>query len=289
MLKKTLLLTFVLLAALGVGIYFSYTSLKDIPLFDNRNAQWGILASVVVGLILGVARGLLKKKNEIKGDLVTRHGLGSLISHWATAFGIFAAIYSGVMLGFFVMSGKSIWFLPVFAKTQGAVISALDVHYFAVLMTLFGAFFFCADYVATRDWILLIPNMQDVIQGFIGKYFLRRKWEKEEKYLSSQKSAAMPYFAIGLVILITGAIKVAAHVWTGPNGISANVWGWATVIHDVFMVFIILYTLVHVGIVVALGDWPAFRSWWTGTMSKNFVEHHHPVWFENLTTRTNKS
>ena len=288
MLKKTLLLTFVLLAALGVSIYFSYTSLKY-NLFDNRNAQWGILASVVVGLILGALRGMLKKKNEIKGELVTCHGLGSLISHWSIAFGIFAAIYSGVILGFFVMSGKSIWFLPVFAKTQGAVISALDTHYFAVLMILFGAFFFCADYVATRDWTLLIPNIQDVIQGFIGKYFLRRKWEKEEKYLSSQKSAAMPYFAIGLVILLSGAVKVAAHVWIGANGISANVWGWATVIHDVFMVFIILYTLVHVGIVVALGDWPAFRSWWTGTMSKNFVEHHHPVWFENLTTRTNKS
>jgi cytochrome b subunit of formate dehydrogenase len=285
MLKKTLLVLFVLLAALGVGIYFSYTSLKLIPLFDNHNAQWGMVATVVVALILGVARGLLKKKNEIKGEIVTRHGVGSFISHWATGFGIFALIYSGVMLGFFIMNGKSIWFIPVFAKTLEQVIPALNVHYFAVLMTLFGGFFFGADYIATRDWTLLVPNMQDIIKGFIGKYFLRRPWAKEEKYLSSQKSAAMPYIAIGLVILITGAIKVAAHVWP----ISANVWGWATVIHDVFMVFIILYTLVHVGIVVALGDWPAFRSWFTGTMSTKFVEHHHPVWFENLTKHKNKS
>jgi cytochrome b subunit of formate dehydrogenase len=285
MLKKTLLVLLVLLAALGVGIYFSYTSLKLIPLFDNRGAQWGILASVVVALILGAARGLLKKKNAINGEVVTRHGVGSFISHWATAFGIFALIYSGIMLGFFIMNGKSIWFIPVFAKTLEQVIPVLNVHYFAVLMALFGGFFFGADYIATRDWMLLIPNMQDVIQGFIGKYMLRRKWEKEDKYLSSQKGAFVPYAAIGIVMLITGAIKVAGHVWP----VTANVLGWATVFHDVFMVFIILYTLVHVGIVVALKEWPAFRSWFTGSMSTKFVEHHHPVWFEDLTTGTNKS
>lgn len=285
MLKKSIILTVVLLAVLGAGIALSYTSLKDVPLFDKPAAQWGLIAATVLGIVAGAARGRLKKKNEIKGDVVIRHGVGSFISHWATALGIFAAIFSGIMLGFFIMNGKSIWFIPVFAKTIEQVIPALNTHYFSVLIILFGGFFFCADYVATRDWKLLIPNMDDVIQGFIGKYFLRRKWDKEEKYLSSQKSAAMPYFAIGLVILITGAIKVAAHIWP----ISAIVWGWATAIHDIFMVFIILYTLVHVGIVVISGDWPAFRSWFTGTMPTEFVKHHHPVWYKSLTDHTNKS
>jgi hypothetical protein len=282
---KILIVLVVLLAALGAGIFLSFTTLDMKPLFDNRTAQWGLVASVVVGLVLGAARGMLKKKNEIKGDVVTRHGVGSFISHWATGFGIFAAIYSGVMLGFFIMKGKSIWFLPVFAKTLEQVIPQLNIHYFAVVMILFGSFFFVADYVATRDWTMLIPNMQDIIQGFIGKYFLRRKWEKEDKYLSSQKAAGVPYFLIGLVILLTGAVKAAAHVWP----ISANFWGWATVLHDVFMVFIILYTLVHVGLVVLLGHWPAFFSWFTGTMPTKDVEHHHPVWYANLTSGKNKS
>jgi cytochrome b subunit of formate dehydrogenase len=137
--------------------------------------------------------------------------------------------------------------------------------------------------------MLLIPNMKDIIQGFIGKYFLRRKWEAEDKYMSSQKGAFVPFAAIGIVMLITGAVKVAGHVWTGLNGISANTLGWATVIHDVFMVFTILFILVHVVIVVALKEWPAFRSWFSGTMSTKFVEHHHPVWYEKLTTGKNKS
>jgi cytochrome b subunit of formate dehydrogenase len=285
MLKKTLLVLFALLAALGVGIYLSFTSLKVNPLFENSIAQWCIIASVVVGLILGVARGLLKKKNAIKGEIVTRHGVGSFISHWATGFGIFVLIYSGVMLGFFIMDGKSFWLLPVFSKTLEQVIPVLNVHYFAVLMTLFGGFFFGADYIATRDWMLLIPNMKDLIQGFIGKYFLRRKWDAEDKYMSSQKGAFVPFAAIGIVMLLSGAVKVAAHVLP----ISANVWGWATVIHDVFMIFTILYILVHVGMVVVLGHWPAFFSWFTGTMSTKTVEHHHPVWYEKLKTGKNKS
>lgn len=285
MLKKTLLVLFVLLTALGVGIYFSYTSLKNIPLFDNRTAQWGMVAAAAAGLILGAARGLLKKKNAIKGEVVTRHGVGSFISHWATGFGIFVLIYSGVMMGFFVMNGKSIWFIPVFAQTLAQVIPALNVHYFAVLMTLFGGCFFGADYIATRDWMLLIPNMRDIIQGFIGKYMLRRKWEAEDKYMSSQKGAFVPFAAIGIVMLLSGAVKAAAHVWP----ITADIWGWATVIHDIFMVFTILFILVHVGMVVVLGHWPAFFSWFTGTMPTRTVEHHHPVWYEKLTAGTNKS
>ncbi|MCL2281397.1 MAG: hypothetical protein FWC25_01890 [Dehalococcoidia bacterium] len=285
MLKKILLVLAALLVALGAGIVLSYTSLKTTPLWNNRAAQWGLVVAVVVGAALGVARGLMKRKCEIRGELVTRHGVGSFLSHWGTALGIFAAIFSGVMMGFFVMSGKSLWIIPVFAKDSTAVLQALNVHYFSVVMILFSAFFFVADYIATRDWALLVPNLRDVIHGFIGKYFLRRKWNEDEKYLASQKSAAMPYMAIGLVILISGAVKVANHVWD----LNTSMVGWATVIHDVFTVFIILFTLVHVCIIVVLGDWPAFRSWFTGTMSKKFVEHHHPVWFDDLTTRTNKS
>jgi cytochrome b subunit of formate dehydrogenase len=283
--KKILLVLLALLAAMGAGIALSYTALNDVPLFDNGVAQVGLVVAVVAGLILGVARGLLKKKNEIKGDVVIRHGVGSFISHWGTALGIFAAMFSGFMLGFFIMNGKSIWFIPVFSKTLAQVIPALNVHYFAVVMILFGSFFFVADYVATRDLKMLVPNGMDITAGFIGKYFLKRKWDKDGKYLASQKSAAMPYMLIGLVILITGAIKAAAHVWP----VSASAWGWATVFHDIFMVFIILFTLIHISIVVVLGDWPAFRSWFSGTMTTKFVEHHHPVWFENLTKHTNKS
>jgi cytochrome b subunit of formate dehydrogenase len=244
-------------------------------------ADWALVGVAVVGLILGAARGRLKKRSEIRGAVVIRHGIGSFISHWATALGIFVLMASGIIIGL----SLGFWTLGPFVKTPGTVVAPLDLHYFAVVMTLLGGFFFAGDFLFGRDWQELTPNMTDVIQGFIGKYMLRRKWEKESKYLSSQKAAFVPYVLIGIVLVITGAIKVAAHIWP----IKATVWGWATVLHDYFAVFIVLYTIVHVGLVVLLGHWPALWSWFTGTMPAHLVEHEHPVWDQELKSGTNRT
>jgi cytochrome b subunit of formate dehydrogenase len=281
LLKKTLLVLAVLVIALAAGVIVSYTSLKGTSLFANTMADWALLAVAIVGLVAGAARGMLKKKSSIKGDVVIRHGLGSFISHWGTGLGIFALLVSGVLMG------VSLGWLSIgpFANTPAKVVAPLDLHYFAVALTLFCGFFFAGDFLFGRDWMELTPNLTDVTQGFIGKYMLRRKWTKETKYLSSQKAVVYPYVLIGLVLVATGAIKVASHIWP----IRANVWGWATAIHDYFAVFILLYTLVHMAIVVMLGHWPAFFSWFTGTMTTHEVEHEHPVWYEQLQSGTNKT
>jgi len=287
MLTRIIVVLVILLAATIAGIFLAYnppdsfTAINNASLFDNVAACWALVGVAGVGFVLGAARGLLKKKSEIQRDVVTRHGVGSFISHWYTAFGIFLAIASGILMGMYF----GFWTIGPFATTPQAIVAPLNLHYFSVVLILFGAFFFVADYIFARNFSLLIPNLQDVTKGFIGKYFLRRPWTREDKYLSSQKSAAVPYLLIGLVVLITGAIKVAAHIWP----LSASIWGWATIAHDYFAAFMLLYTIVHVALVVLLGHWPAFWSWFTGTMKTHEVEHEHAVWYEDLQTKTNKS
>ncbi|MCL2150054.1 MAG: cytochrome b/b6 domain-containing protein [Dehalococcoidia bacterium] len=287
MLTKIIITLVILLVATAAGVYLAYspldsfTALNNASLFDNSTACWALVGVATAGLILGAARAFLKKKSEIQRDVVTRHGIGSFISHWFTAFGIFAAIASGIIMGMYF----GFWAIGPFASTSGTVISPLNLHYFAVALTLFGAFFFVGDYIFSRNLTLLIPNLQDITKGFIGKYFLRRPWTREDKYLSSQKSAFVPYILIGLVVLVTGAVKVAAHIWP----LKASIWGWATIAHDWFAAFTILYTIVHVALVVFLGHWPAFWSWFTGTMKTHEVEHEHAVWYEDLQTGTNKN
>ncbi len=287
MLTRILVVLVILLAATAAGVYLAYnpptsfSAINGASLFDNTVACWALVGVAVAGFVFGAARALLKKKSEIQRDVVTRHGIGSFISHWFTAFGIFAAIASGLLMGMYF----GFWAIGPFASTPGAVVSPINLHYFAVVLTLFGAFFFVGDYIFSRNFSLLIPNLQDVTKGFIGKYFLRRPWTREDKYLSSQKSAFVPYILIGLIVLITGAIKVAAHIWP----LKSSFWGWATIAHDYFAAFMILYTIVHVALVVFLGHWPAFWSWFTGTMKTHEVEHEHAVWYEDLQTKTNKS
>jgi cytochrome b subunit of formate dehydrogenase len=287
MLTRIIIALVILLVGVAAGVYLAYsppasfTALDNTSLFDNVVACWALVGVAAVGFVAGAARGLLKKKSEIQGSIVTRHGVGSFISHWFTAFGIFMAIASGIIMGMFF----GFWTLGPFATTPSAVVSPINLHYFAVALTIFSAFFFVGDYLFSRNLTLLIPNLQDIVQGFVGKYILRRPWTREDKYLSSQKTVFLPYILIGLVVLLTGAVKVASHIWP----LHANLWGWATVVHDYFAAFTILFTCVHVIVIVILGHWPAFWSWFTGTMKTHEVEHEHPVWYEDLQTRTNKS
>jgi cytochrome b subunit of formate dehydrogenase len=274
MLKKSIMLLVILLVLIGAAISSSYTFLKTVSLFDEPAALWVLLGVSVLGLVSGSFRGLLKKRAVIQGNIVKRHGIGSFIAHWYTAFGIFVLISSGIITGFLTV--------PPFAKTVASVIPAINMHYFALNIILFSGLFFLADYTISRDWFLLIPNLQDITGGFIGKYFLHRKWSKEDKYLSSQKDAFVPFAAIGLVMLTTGAIKVAAHIWT----VSLGLQGWATIIHDSFMVLTIFYLFIHVGIVVLMKHWPAFFSWFTGTMPEKLVEDEFPVWYKRIRTST---
>lgn len=287
MMTRIIIVLVILLAATAAGVFLAYSppegfsAINNASLFDNTTADWALVGVAVVGLALGIARGLMKKRSEIKGDVVTRHGVGSFISHWGTGVGIFVAIATGLIMGMYF----GFWAIGPFAKTPVAIVAPLNLHYFAVSLILFSAFFFVGDYLAGRNMRLLLPNLEDVTKGFIGKYFLRKPWTREDKYLSSQKAAFVPYILIGLVVLITGALKVASHVWD----IKASIWGWATILHDYFAAFVILYTIVHVCLVVFLGHWPAFWSWFTGTMKTHDVEHEHPVWYEDLQTGTNKS
>ena len=286
MMTRILIVLVILLAVAGAGIYLAYNPPASFAtlgpsLFDNKSADWVLVGLAVGGFVLGALRGMFKKKSTIRDGVVIRHGVGSLISHWGTAIGIFMAIASGIILGI----GLGFWTIGPFSKTPLAEVHPINFHYVAVVFILFCSFFFVGDYLFGRNLKLLIPNGEDVTKGFIGKYMLRRSWTKEEKYLSSQKAAFVPYILIGLVILITGAIKVTSHMFP----IKADVTGWATVLHDYFAVFIVLFTIVHMGIIVVLGHWPAFWSWFTGTMNTHEVEHEHPIWYEELQTGRNKS
>jgi len=266
-LKVIIILTLVL-AALAVGIVFSNTA--EAVFFDT--IPWITVAAAGLGLVLGAARALLKNKEDISYGEVTRHGGGSFLEHWGTALGIFALLASGILLGFL--------FFPTIIDTPDKTAFPLNIHFIGVIVALFGGFFFVGDYIFSKKYDRLIPNIPDIFGGFIGKYFLRRKWSSEDKYLSSQKVAFLGFAFIGAGILISGAIKVAAHIWS----IQAGVWGAFTVVHDLFSLLFIFLLVVHVLLVIGLREWPALTSWITGKVTEERAEEDYPVWHEELKT-----
>jgi cytochrome b subunit of formate dehydrogenase len=266
-LKVVIILTLVL-AVVAVGSIFSHRA--EAVFFDTL--PWLTVAAACLGFVLGVTRALLKDKEEISGGEANRHGGGSFLEHWGTALGIFVLLASGFLLGFL--------FFPSIMKNLDTTTLPLNIHFIGVVITLFGGFFFAGDYLFSRKYDRLIPNIPDIFGGFVGKYFLRRKWSSEDKYLSSQKVAFLGFAVLGGVLLVSGAIKVAAHIWS----IDADWWAFFTVLHDLFSLLFIFMLIIHVFLVILLREWPALFSFITGKVTEEQAAHDYPVWHKELKT-----
>lgn len=264
---KILLIAIVVLAVLTAGIFWANAS--ETLLFDT--ALWAVAAATGLGLVLGAIRARLKGKERIVGEEVIRHGGGAFLGHWGTAFGIFVLMASAFLLGFL--------FIPGQVDTTKAALFPLNLHFIGVVATLFGGFYFAADFLFTGNYSRLIPNNQDIMGGTLGKYLLRREWRAEGKYLSSQKAAFIGFVTLGIAILITGGIKVSAHIWS----IQAKVLSTTTYIHDILALLFTLMLIVHVLFVLIFPEHrPAIKGWFTGRLSAEHAKKAHPLWYEEL-------
>ena len=103
----------------------------------------------------------------------------------------------------------------------------------------------------------------------------------DNAHLLKQKSAFLAFAFIGAGILISGAIKVAAHIWP----INADVWAAFTVVHDVFSLLFIILLFIHVVLVLAIKEhMPSLTSWISGRVTEEYAEKEHPVWYDEIKT-----
>ena len=266
--KKVLIILVLLLAVLGGGGAYAFTS--DEVLFSTA-ALWAVPAVAVLGLIFGVIRAKRKVKEEIRDGEVIRHGAGAFLEHWGTALGIIMLIVSGILLGFL--------FIPSQVDLLADAVWMLNLHFIGIVVTLFTGFFWAGDFMVSRRYSSLFPNLKDIFGGFFGKYMLRRKWDVETKYLSSQKAAFLAWVVLGAVVLATGGIKLAWRVWP----IQPDVLQWSTVIHDWASLLFILLLIVHILLVLSLSPYrKLLKSWVSGKVPEEYVKEHHPIWYEEL-------
>ncbi|MFC1873638.1 cytochrome b/b6 domain-containing protein [Chloroflexota bacterium] len=264
MLKRVRVVLVLLLIVVGFGVYITTTS-KSLFFSGARDL---LIRATVIGVVLGSVRSVIKNKPRIIDGNITRHDAGSFLSHWGTATGIFLLIASGIIMGFF----------PPSSRVLIDMLFGVNLHYLGLVITLLCGFFWAADFILSRGYKELIPNARDIIYGTIGKYLLRRKWNYEGKYLSSQKSAFLAFAFIGFAIFVTGVIKVSAYVWP----ISTSIHTIVTYIHDLFSIFFILLLIMHVAIVIMLRHWLAFRSFFTGKIPEEYVKDEFPLWYDEL-------
>jgi len=276
--KKIIYISVFLLGAIALGIYTGRSG----SMFGQSNDM--LVRAIAYGILIGGARAVKRGKPSIIDGKVTRHDAASFLEHWGTAIGLFILIVSGAMIGFFFLQTIAPWIevssIDPETEVDTAKVWVTNVHFVGVAITLFCGFFFVTDYILSKDFKKLLPNMRDIIDGTLRKYILRKPYHSEGKYLSSQKSAFVSFVFLGAIVLITGLIKVAGYMGlVDPGG---NLVKWITYIHDVSGLLGFLLVIVHVGFIVVLRHWPMLKSWITGTVDEGLVKEEHPLWYEEL-------
>jgi len=246
--------------------------MKSELLFDT--ATWLVWLAPLLGVFVA---GLTTRKDPvIEGDQVLRHDGAARLEHWAHGLGTAVLLVSGIMLG--------IWFVPALVGSGRPIWLTMNIHFAAVVMFLFGTFYYAANTVlATKRFREHLPT-KDALEYTKRHYGLLLGFKKftmppERKYFESEKMAYLLALASTSVIILSGLIKVAAHAVNMPPAVMAI----ATPAHDVATIAMLAFFLAHIFFAAILpSSWPLLRSMLTGYVTLSHAKKEHAGWIAEL-------
>ena len=270
----------VLALAFAIGIYYAFrvASVAGSQLFFNSGWMLVLLAPFAGILAAGVTK---RHDPVIEGDRVLRHDDAAMLEHWTHGVGTVVLLVSGIVLGTF--------FTPVLVGGGAPVWAWMNVHFVAVIVFLFGSFYWGAntllsqkrfsEHLPTKNAIAFTVQHYGHLLG-IKKYSM----PPEDKYFESERTAFLLALASGVLIIVTGGLKVAAHV----VGLPAGLMGVTTITHDVAAVAMLVFFVAHVLFAAILpASWPVLRSMFTGYVTTEQAQKEFAGWYRRLTNSGN--
>ncbi|MEI3230754.1 MAG: cytochrome b/b6 domain-containing protein [Gordonibacter pamelaeae] len=244
----------------------------DTLLFDRF--FWVVFMMPFVGLL---AAGLSKRKDPtVRGRRILRHDGPARAAHWSHAIGTVLLLVSGIVLG--------TRFTPSFTVGKDAVALWFNVHFLFVLLFLFGTFYWLGNTVVSRWRFREHLPTKHALSYTLNHYgsllgFKSCTYPKEAKYFESERMAFILALVATAAVLISGLLKVLAHVLSLPEGF-LNVVTWT---HDCSAALMLLFLAAHVffGAVLPF-SWPNLRSMFTGYVALEHAEREHPAWVESI-------
>ena len=219
--------------------------------------------------------GIIKEKG-----IVLRHSPVELTEHWLLAISGLLLIFSGF--------GE----LPMYKRYMvteipgmgwaGDFFINLKIHYLAGIVFV-SIMVFHALYHGWLGHQGLIPRKGDVkascktilcMLGFGEE-------DKMEKYLPEQRLAYAYLGGVGLVLVLTGMVKVVKNlpgVYLSPTLITSM-----TLIHTFATIFFLLGVLAHLAALIFKVNRPLVRSIFTGEVNLGYVQDRHTIWYEEMT------
>lgn len=218
-----------------------------------------------------------RKDPKIVGDKVYRHDPPARISHWAHAAGTTVCIISGIVMG--------LRFTPAFVSDGPDAVVWMNVHFVACVLFLFGTFFYLGNTIVSRYRFGEHLPTKNAIGYTIRHYGLLIGIKKftmppEDKYFESEKVAYVYALLVSTLLIVSGLVKAAAHVFVTLPDELMNVLTWT---HDIAGAAMLLFLVAHVFFaVIAPFSWKTFPSMFFGWMPREEAEKEHAGWLTRL-------
>jgi len=240
--------------------------------FDS--ITWVVWLAPFAGIL---AAGVTRRTNpRIEGDRVLRHDGAAMVEHWTHGIATAVLLVSGIALG--------VLFFPALVRGGTPVWAAMNIHFAAVVVFLFGTFYYGANSVLAVKRLKEHLPTGDAVEYTKRHYGLLLGFKKftmppERKYFESEKMAFLMAAAATITIIVTGFAKLAAHSLNVP----ASVMSIVTPAHDVATLLMVAFILPHIFFAAILpSSWPIFRSMFTGHVSLDYAKHEHAGWLAEL-------
>jgi len=217
---------------------------------------------------------LIEEKN-----IVLRHSPIELIEHWILAISGFILIFSGF--------GE----LPMYKRFMvteipglgwaGDFFINLKIHYLAGIVFV-SVMVFHAIYHGWLGHQGLLPKKGDVKASLITLFsmFGLGKEPQSDKYLAEQRLAYAYLGGVGLILVLTGIVKVIKNlpgVYLPPGLITAM-----TLTHTFATIFFLLGVMAHLAALVFKVNRPLTKSIFTGKVDLDYARERHTIWYEKL-------
>jgi formate dehydrogenase subunit gamma len=241
-------------------------------LFDS--ATWVVWLAPFAGIL---AAGLTKRQDpRIEGDRVLRHDGAAIIEHWTHGIATGVLLISGIVLG--------VLFIPALVGPGAPVFAAMNIHFVAASVFLFGTFYYGANTMLALNRLKEHLPTSDAVEYTKRHYGLLLGFKKftmppERKYFESEKMAYLLAAAATITIILTGFMKVLAHSLDLP----AQMMSIVTPAHDVATVVMVAFFVPHIFFAAVLpSSWPILRSMFTGHVSLEYAKHEHAGWLAEI-------
>lgn len=221
----------------------------------------------------------MSKRITKNRELIMRHSPVELAEHWLLAISGFVLIFSG--FGELPMYKRFMLTRIPAMEWAGDFFINLKLHYLAGIIFV-SVVIFHALYHGWLGHQGLLPRRGDgkaslkVVMCMLGF----GEEPKCDKYLPEQRLAYAYLGGVGLILVLTGVVKVMKNlpgVQLSPSFITAM-----TLTHTFGTIFFLLGVVAHLGALIFKINRPLVKSIFTGEVDGEYVRDRHTLWYDQI-------